>query len=159
MPAARAGIILVNVNPAYRSHELRYVLQKSHIRALFLHEKDARANYREILAESRIGERLPLEHVVWLGDASWHDMLAAGTDFPEDAASPDDVVNIQYTSGTTGAPKGAMLTHRNLLNNGMAMGMGLKATEQDRICAPVPLYHCFGSRDWLHGVGGYRAPP
>ena len=72
-------------------------------------------------------------------------MLAAGTDFPKDAASPYDVVNIQYTSGTTGAPKGAMLTHRNLLNNGKAMAMGLKATEQDRICAPVPLYHCFGS--------------
>jgi fatty-acyl-CoA synthase len=141
----RARVILVNVNPAYRSHELRYVLAKSRIRALFLHERDSRANYREILAESRTGERLPLEHTVWLGDASWHEMLAAGTDFPTDAASPDDVVNIQYTSGTTGAPKGAMLTHRNLLNNGMAMGMGLKASELDRICAPVPLYHCFGS--------------
>jgi fatty-acyl-CoA synthase len=72
-------------------------------------------------------------------------MIAGGTDFPKDAAMPDDVVNIQYTSGTTGLPKGAMLTHRNLLNNGRAMGTGLKATEKDRICAPVPLYHCFGS--------------
>jgi fatty-acyl-CoA synthase len=141
----RAGVILVNVNPAYRSHELRYVLAKSHIRALFLREKDSRANYREILAESRNGDSLPLEHIVWLGDASWHAMIAGGTDFPKDAAMPDDVANIQYTSGTTGSPKGAMLSHRNLLNNGMAMGRGLKATEKDRICAPVPLYHCFGS--------------
>ena len=75
----------------------------------------------------------------------WDAMIAGGTDFPKDAAQPDDVANIQYTSGTTGSPKGAMLTHRNLLNNGMAMGLGLKATEKDRICAPVPLYHCFGS--------------
>ena len=143
--APRAGVVLVNVNPAYRSHELRYVLAKSHIRALFLHEKDFRANYRQILADSRNGDRLPLEHIVWLGGASWDAMLAGGTDFPPDAAAPDDVVNIQYTSGTTGAPKGAMLSHRNLLNNGMAMATGLKATEHDRICAPVPLYHCFGS--------------
>jgi fatty-acyl-CoA synthase len=124
---------------------LRYVLAKSHIRALFLPEKDSRANYRAILEECRTGGRLPLEHVVWLGQESWRAMIAGGTDFPKVAATPDDVVNIQYTSGTTGSPKGAMLTHRNLLNNGMAMGMGLKATEKDRICAPVPLYHCFGS--------------
>jgi fatty-acyl-CoA synthase len=143
--APRAGVVLVNVNPAYRSHELRFVLAKSHIRALFLRESDARANYREILAESRDGDSLPLEHTVWLGGPSWQAMLDAGADYPQDPAKPDDVVNIQYTSGTTGAPKGAMLSHRNLLNNGMAMGMGLKATENDRICAPVPLYHCFGS--------------
>ncbi len=143
--APRAGVVLVNVNPAYRSHELRYVLAKSHIRALFLHEKDFRANYRQILADSRNGDRLPLEHIVWLGGPSWDAMLAGGTDFPPDAAAPVDVVNIQYTSGTTGAPKGAMLSHRNLLNNGKAMAAGLKATEHDRICAPVPLYHCFGS--------------
>ncbi len=143
--APRAGVILVNVNPAYRSHELRHVLAKSRIRALFLREKDSRANYREILAESRNGDRLDLEHIVWLGHPSWDAMLAQGADFPENAASPHDVANIQYTSGTTGAPKGAMLSHHNLLNNGMAMGRGLKATEKDRICAPVPLYHCFGS--------------
>ena len=143
--APRAGVVLVNVNPAYRSHELRYVLAKSHIRALFLRDHDSRANYREILADSRNGDRLPLEHTVWLGDPSWDAMLSAGSDFPERAADPDDVTNIQYTSGTTGAPKGAMLSHRNLLNNGMVLAMGLKATEADRICAPVPLYHCFGS--------------
>ena len=143
--AARAGVVLVNVNPAYRSHELRFVLQKSKIRALFLRERDARANYREILDESRNGEAVPLEHVVWLGDPTWDAMLADGRDFGPGAAGPHDVANIQYTSGTTGSPKGVLLTHHNLLNNGMAISLALRATEQDRICAPVPLYHCFGS--------------
>jgi fatty-acyl-CoA synthase len=143
--AGRAGVILVNINPACRSHELSYVLKKSRIRALFLHEKDAHADYREILTESRNGDRLPLEHVVWLGTDSWDKMLAGGVDYPENAAGPHDVANIQYTSGTTGLPKGAMLTHYNLLNNGRAMAVGMKITERDRICAPVPLYHCFGS--------------
>ncbi|HUK16288.1 MAG TPA: AMP-binding protein [Bryobacteraceae bacterium] len=144
--AARAGVALVNVNPAYRSYELRYVLKNSKIRALFLHERDARANYREILADSRNGDALPLEHAVWIGTDSWQAMLAGGVDLPEqEAAGPHDVANIQYTSGTTGNPKGVLLTHHNLVNNGAAMAQGLKATPADRICAPVPLYHCFGS--------------
>jgi len=143
--APRAGVVLVNVNPAYRSHELRYVLKKSLIRALFVHETDDYADYRQILVDSRNGDRLPLENVVWLGTSSWDKMLAGGVDFPENAAGPHDVANIQYTSGTTGLPKGAMLTHYNLINNGAAMATGLKATPRDRICAPVPLYHCFGS--------------
>ena len=144
--APRAGVVLVNVNPAYRSYELRYVLKNSHIRALFLYEHDARANYREILAESRSDDAGPLEHVVWIGAESWDAMLAGGADLPEqDSAGPHGVANIQYTSGTTGSPKGVLLTHHNLLNNGAAMAQGLKATVADRICAPVPLYHCFGS--------------
>ena len=143
--ASRVGVILVNVNPAYRSHELRFVLKKSHIRALFLREKDQRANYRDILANSRNGDALPLEHVIWLGDSSWDEMIANGRDILPFDESPDDVANIQYTSGTTGVPKGVMLTHRGLVNNGMAIGLMLQANETDRICAPVPLYHCFGS--------------
>jgi fatty-acyl-CoA synthase len=142
---ARMGVILVNVNPAYRSHELRHVLKRSRIRALVLRAQDSRADYRQILAESRDGDPLPLEHEIWLGEESWDRMIAGGKDCPQDIATPDDVANIQYTSGTTGAPKGAMLSHRNLLNNGMAISLALRATEEDRICAPVPLYHCFGS--------------
>jgi fatty-acyl-CoA synthase len=143
--AGRAGVVLVNVNPAYRSHELRYVLRKSHIRALFLHDHDSRVSYREILEESRAGQTLPLEHVVWLGSSSWDDFLAGGRDTVLDPGTSGDVANIQYTSGTTGNPKGVLLTHHNLVNNGLAISRALRATDIDRICAPVPLYHCFGS--------------
>jgi fatty-acyl-CoA synthase len=143
--AARAGVVLVNVNPAYRSHELRYVLRKSRIRALFLHDHDARANYRQILDESREGQALPLEHVVFLGSSDWDKFLANGRDIALNPASPHDVANIQYTSGTTGNPKGVLLTHYNLANDGLAIARALHATAIDRICAPVPLYHCFGS--------------
>ena len=138
--AARAGVVLVNVNPAYRSHELRFVLKTSRIRALFLHARDARTDYRAILEECG-----PPEHVVWLGDPSWDAMLSAGDPaWTPPAVAPDDVANIQYTSGTTGSPKGVLLTHRNLVNNGLMIAHALRATERDRICVPVPMYHCFG---------------
>src|SRR4051794_3455251 len=88
---ARAGLVLVNVNPAYRSHELRYVLQKSRIRALVLRAHDTRADYRQILAESRNGEALPVDHEVWLGEESWDAMIAGGTDYVEGAAAPGDI--------------------------------------------------------------------
>jgi fatty-acyl-CoA synthase len=145
LAASYARVVLVNVNPAYRSHELRYVLRKSRMKVLFLRERDARADYRSILEESRNGDDLPLEHAIYLGHKSWSDMLARGADLPPRAAQPDDVANIQYTSGTTGSPKGVLLTHRNLLNDGAGIAFYLKATQADRICAPVPLYHCFGS--------------
>jgi fatty-acyl-CoA synthase len=143
--ASLARVVLVNVNPAYRSHELRYVLRKSRMKALFLNERDARADYRSILEESRNGDDLPLEHAIYLGQESWFDMLDRGAALPPEAARPEDVANIQYTSGTTGSPKGVLLTHRNLINDGAAIGSYLKASSADRICAPVPLYHCFGS--------------
>ncbi|MBL0158296.1 MAG: AMP-binding protein [Bryobacterales bacterium] len=141
---ALSGIVLVNVNPAYRSHELRFVLQKSAIRILFLHESDARADYRRILAESVEGVNCLLERTIYLGTRDWDVMLAAGERFTDPVIAPGDVANIQYTSGTTGSPKGVLLTHRNLINNGRFIGERLGASEVDRICLPVPLYHCFG---------------
>ncbi|MBI3474066.1 MAG: AMP-binding protein [Candidatus Solibacter usitatus] len=144
MACARAGFILVNVNPAYRSHDLRFVLRKSRMRALFLWEKDARADYRAILEEARAGQDLALEHVIWLGTDSWPRMLANGRDLPARPVLPDDPTNIQYTSGTTGSPKGVLLTHRSLLNNAWLTGLWQSITEQDRICSPFPLYHCAG---------------
>jgi fatty-acyl-CoA synthase len=144
LATARSGLVLVNVNPAYRAHELAFVLRKSRMRALFLHDQDARANYLEILEEARRGTEAPLRHVVRLDHPSWEQMLAGGRDVPARVASPEEVVNIQYTSGTTGSPKGVLLTHRNLVNNALAVGQALRFTEQDKLCAPVPLYHCFG---------------
>lgn len=138
----RIGAILVNINPAYRAHDLRHVLLRSRIKALFLHEKDQRADYVQILAEAR--RDVGLERTVLLGHPQWDEMLAGGVEHPDVATLPDEVVNIQYTSGTTGRAKGVLLTHRNLVNNGYLIGRRLKATERDRICAPVPLYHCFG---------------
>jgi fatty-acyl-CoA synthase len=141
---ARIGAVLINVNPAYRSHELRFVLRKSGMKAIFLQERDARANYLEILQEARHDQDLPLAHVILLGRDSWTKMLDDGIEPPPHTVQIDDVVNIQYTSGTTGSPKGVLLTHRNLVNNAYLGGRNLRVTERDRLCAPVPLYHCFG---------------
>ena len=141
---ARAQVVLVNVNPAYRSHELRYVLSRSRMRALFLWESDERGDYRAILQEARAGQEIALEHAVYLGSDSWRAMLERPGDLPSRPAGADDVANMQYTSGTTGSPKGVLLTHRNILNNGLLIAGRLAATERDRICVPVPLYHCFG---------------
>jgi fatty-acyl-CoA synthase len=145
MACARIGAVLVNVNPSYRAFELNYVLRKSGMRALFLWEKDARSDYGSILEDARKGQDLALEHVVYLGGASWDRMLSNGRELGTARISPDDVTNIQYTSGTTGSPKGVLLTHRNLLNNADVIRFGMQIDERDRICVPVPLYHCFGS--------------
>jgi len=137
---AQAGMVLVNVNPAYRAHELAYVLDRGGIKALFLRASDARANYRQILEEAK-SDHL---RVVYLGEQSWDRFIEGGADLPAFNASCHDVMNMQYTSGTTGAPKGVLLTHYNLVNNGRIIAHGLRYTEQDRLCSPVPMYHCFG---------------
>jgi fatty-acyl-CoA synthase len=144
LAAAQAQLVLVNINPAYRSHEMRYVIGKSRMRALFLWESDERGDYRRILAEARDGHPDSLVHTVFLGHASWRRMLASPGPLPTRTADPHDVANIQYTSGTTGDPKGVLLTHHNLVNNGTVIAGGFHASEHDRICVPVPLYHCFG---------------
>jgi fatty-acyl-CoA synthase len=140
---ACAGAILVNVNPAYRTHELAFTLRKSRMKALFLWERDSRAEYAQILAEARHGQTLPLEHVVLFGTPRWEEFLRAQCEVRA-AVEPQDVANIQYTSGTTGMPKGVMLTHRNQVNNGRMLAQGMRYRERDRICVPLPMYHCFG---------------
>jgi fatty-acyl-CoA synthase len=141
---ARIGAILVNVNPAYRAYELGFVLRKSGMRALFLWEKDKRSDYRAILDEAIGTQELALEHTVYLGGSGWDRMLDQGRVLPKRKISPDAVANIQYTSGTTGSPKGVLLTHRNVVNNAAVIAAGMRITELDRIVVPVPLYHCFG---------------
>ena len=152
---AKAGIVLVNINPAYRSSELGYALRQSGVRLLVSAESFKTSDYRAMVDEVRSGPDAPeqLERVVYLGSPEWEALLAAGPGIPGDRGplaereaglSFDDPINIQYTSGTTGFPKGATLSHHNILNNGFFIGEGCHYTEQDRVCIPVPFYHCFG---------------
>jgi fatty-acyl-CoA synthase len=141
---ARQNLVLVNVNPAYRSHELGFILRKSRMAALFLREADARANYRAILEAAMEGQELPPRHVVWLGHESWQQMFANAGELAPMPVDPHEIVNIQYTSGTTGAPKGVLLTHHNLINNAAVLAEWLHYTEDDRCVMPFPLYHCAG---------------
>jgi len=143
MGCARAGAALVNVNPAYRSHELQYTLQRSRMKALFLWHRDKRADYAEILERARHGLDLELEHTIYFNGPEWPALLDAEGRLPDHVAV-DDIANIQYTSGTTGHPKGVMLTHHNVVNNGQFLAQGFHYTEQDKIVVPVPLFHCFG---------------
>ena len=147
---ARAGLILVNINPAYRTHELEYVLKQAGISLLVTVEAFKTSNYRA-MAEQVQGSCPDLRAVVYLGTASWTQLLDRATEVTTaqvqavaDAPKPDDPLNIQYTSGTTGFPKGATLSHTNILNNGYFVGEICRYTEADRICIPVPFYHCFG---------------
>jgi fatty-acyl-CoA synthase len=147
---AKLGAVLVNINPAYRTHELAFVLRQAGISVLIAAPSFKTSDYRAMVDEVR--EDCPaLRTVVYLGDPEWEQLMAAGRAadaglLTERAAqlSADDPINIQYTSGTTGFPKGATLTHHNLLNNGFFVGEGCGYTEADRICIPVPYYHCFG---------------
>jgi fatty-acyl-CoA synthase len=147
---ARTGVILVNLNPAYRTSELAYALRQSGCRVLISARQTKNSDYQAMVAEVR-GDLPALELVVWLDDPSWEELIAAG-DGVDDAAlgareaelDPEQPINIQYTSGTTGLPKGATLSHRNILGNGFLVGEGCRYDETDRICIPVPFYHCFG---------------
>jgi fatty-acyl-CoA synthase len=166
---AQIGVILVNVNPAYRLSELEYALNKVQVKALILAEKFKTSDYigmvqtlapeLETSEPGRIySQRLP--HLRWVirmgrqktpGMFNYEDLLSWGgpaqkARLPELTAvlNPDDAINIQFTSGTTGNPKGATLSHHNILNNALCVAQAMKLTEQDRLCVPVPLYHCFG---------------
>jgi fatty-acyl-CoA synthase len=150
---AKAGVVLVNINPAYRSHEVGYVLRQSGIRLLVSAESFKTSNYRAMIEEVS-GDLDALERVIYLGSPEWAELLADGAEpvkgdgdalaAREAGLAFDDPINIQYTSGTTGFPKGATLSHHNLLNNGYFIGEGCRYTEADRVCIPVPFYHCFG---------------
>ncbi|HXZ66118.1 MAG TPA: AMP-binding protein, partial [Streptosporangiaceae bacterium] len=147
---AKIGAILVNINPAYRSHELAYVLRQSGIRLLVSAESFRTSDYRAMVEEVR-GDLPDLEQVIYLGTVDWDGLLVAGIAASGEALAAraatlafDDPINIQYTSGTTGFPKGATLSHHNILNNALFIAEGCRYTEQDRVCIPVPFYHCFG---------------
>ncbi|MCS4063823.1 AMP-binding protein [Pseudomonas putida] len=166
--AAKIGVVLVNLNPAYRSTELEYALHKSGCKALISMTRFKTTDYLELLRtvvpeldQSTPGalraERLPnLKAVIQLsleevpGCLRFVDLLAGGSACDPalkaigESLSANDVMNIQFTSGTTGLPKGAALTHRGVLNNGFFLGMAIKLSAQDRLCIPVPLFHCFG---------------
>jgi len=143
MGCARAGAALVNVNPAYRSHELQFTLTRSRMKALFLWHRDKRADYEEILDRARHGLSLELAHTIYFDSPDWLALKSAPGELPAHVAV-DDVANIQYTSGTTGLPKGVMLTHHNIVNNGQFLAAGFHYSEQDKIVVPVPLFHCYG---------------
>jgi fatty-acyl-CoA synthase len=147
---AKVGALLVNVNPAYRTHELEYVIRQSGMRMLVSAVAHKTSDYRAMIDEvgPQVGD---LREVVYIGEAGWDSLIAAGSAVPVDqlaermaTLSPDDAINIQYTSGTTGFPKGATLSHHNILNNGFFVGELIGYTEADRVCLPVPFYHCFG---------------
>jgi fatty-acyl-CoA synthase len=142
---AKVGAILVNVNPAYRGHELDYVVRQSGMRLLISAVSHKTSDYRAMVAGIGFAD------VAYIGEESWHRLLAGAADVgPERlrermaSLTFDDPINIQYTSGTTGFPKGATLSHHNILNNGYFVGELVGYDETDRVCLPVPFYHCFG---------------
>ncbi len=155
---AKAGMVLVNVNPAYRRAELDYAMNKVECKALILAPALKTSNYLEIVDDLVKAKKLPLlKHIIRLGAEktpgmlNFDDVAQAGGNAERVKLAElaprlqfDDAINIQFTSGTTGHPKGATLSHHNILNNGYFVAEGLKLTDKDRLCIPVPLYHCFG---------------
>ncbi|MFF2652273.1 AMP-binding protein [Streptomyces sp. NPDC058045] len=147
---ARIGAVLVNINPAYRTHEVEFVLGQAGVRLLVATERHKSSDYRTMVEQVR-GRCPALRETVYIGDPSWDALARAGQQVTaeqlaarEAELSCDDPINIQYTSGTTGFPKGATLSHHSILNNGYWVGRTVGYTEQDRVCLPVPFYHCFG---------------
>jgi fatty-acyl-CoA synthase len=151
---AKIGVILVNINPAYRTSELEYALGQSGCRWILAAPGTKSSDFVEMVSQVRPHLKA-LERAIFFGTEEWEDLAAGGTggaggSRPEavraamDDLDFDDPINIQYTSGTTGFPKGATLTHHNILNNGYFVGELCGYTERDRVCIPVPLYHCFG---------------
>ncbi len=153
---ARIGAVLVTINPAYRVNELEYVLNQSGVSLLVAAPSYLTSNYRQMIGQ--VWDQVDCDRVVYLpvGDepdaaGDWDELLAGAASITEEqleertaALHPDDPINIQYTSGTTGFPKGATLSHRNILNNGFFIGEACGYSDQDRVCIPVPFYHCFG---------------
>ncbi len=147
---AKIGAILVNVNPAYRTSELEYVLNQSGCRFLISAPSYLTSDYRAMI-DAVSGSTPELERTIFLDSPEWNELFDAGDAVPDETLwqresllDADQPINIQYTSGTTGFPKGATLSHRNILNNGYFCGERLGYTEEDRVCIPVPFYHCFG---------------
>ena len=146
---ARIGVILVNINPAYRTSELIFVLNQSQIKYMFASLSFKTINYKKMVDDAREFTSTLVDEVFF--DENWDDFLKGATHISDEELQNyesqiqfDDPVNIQYTSGTTGFPKGVTLSHHNILNNGYFIGIRLHYTEKDRVCIPVPFYHCFG---------------
>lgn len=157
LASAKVGLILVSVNPAYRVTEVEYALNKVGCRALVLARSFKSSNYVEMISQLQAEARLPhLEKVICTEDGPagmlpfsllMHDPTSAELEMLFDLGGklrPEQAINIQFTSGTTGSPKGATLSHRSIVNNGYLNGEGMRLGPQDRLCIPVPLYHCFG---------------
>ena len=147
---ARIGVIMVCINPAYRTHELEFALNQSGSVMLLAAPEFKTSNYRQMWAD--VAEQCPdIREAIFFDDPTWDALLERAEKVTRDEVKErseslvnTDPINIQYTSGTTGLPKGATLTHRNILNNGYFVGEGCGYTEHDRVCIPVPFYHCFG---------------
>jgi len=147
---AKVGAVLVNVNPSYRTHEFAYAVNQSGVRMLLSATSFKSSQYRAMVEETA-GDCPTLERVVYVDTSDWADLIEQGHPIPQTAVAerlaslhPDDPINIQYTSGTTGFPKGATLSHRNIINNGFFVTETINFTYEDRLCIPVPFYHCFG---------------
>jgi len=146
---AKIGAIMVNINPAYRTSELIYVINQSGISYIFAAPQFKSSNYKKMIDDAREFTETLRKEVYW--GESWQHFLVRGEKITdekllsfEEKVQFDDPVNIQYTSGTTGNPKGVTLSHHNILNNGYFIGIRMNYTEKDRVCIPVPFYHCFG---------------